>query len=340
MEQIFSQLFYEVEKHRDTVLVTLIADRGSAPRKAGAQMLVGAEGRLVGTIGGGAVEGRSIQLSQQLLAQRRSCIREFPLHQAPERDIGMVCGGDVTAHFQFIPAEDPLWSETASRALALLNRHTAGWLVLAVLLTAGLGCAAVLHMRPIIVSLATARVSNAVNRIVVDAVRDAIDSGQVDYNVLIHLEKDETGRVAALESNMAAFNRLRSQIADEILRRLSEVSTSELSIPVGTLTGSTLLAGRGPCIRVRMQAVGSTDASLRNAFSAAGINQTRHQILLSVDVYTSILLPGFTASTKVSNEIAVAETVIVGSVPETYTYFSTTPEELEDTARDNIMNKG
>ena len=79
----------------------------------------------------------------------------------------------------------------------------------------------------------TARVSNAVNRIVVDAVRDAIDSGQVDYNVLIHLEKDETGRVAALESNMAAFNRLRSQIADEILRRLSEVSTSELSIPVG-----------------------------------------------------------------------------------------------------------
>ena len=94
MEQIFSQLFYEVEKHRDMVLVTLIADRGSAPRKAGAQMLVGAEGRLVGTIGGGAVEGRSIQLTQQLLAQRRSCIREFPLHQAPERDIGMVCGGD------------------------------------------------------------------------------------------------------------------------------------------------------------------------------------------------------------------------------------------------------
>ena len=121
---------------------------------------------------------------------------------------------------------------------------------------------------------------------------------------------------------------------------MSEVSTSELSIPVGTLTGSTLLAGRGPCIRVRMQAVGSADASLRNAFSAAGINQTRHQILLHVDVYTGILLPGFTASTKVSNEIAVAETVIVGSVPETYTYFSTAPEEQEQYAQDYIMNKG
>ena len=214
------------------------------------------------------------------------------------------------------------------------------WLVLAVLLTAGLGCAAVLHMRPIIVSLATARVSNAVNRIVVDAVRDAIDSGRVDYNVLIHLEKDETGRVAALESNMAAFNRLRSQIADEILRRLSEVSTSELSIPVGTLTGSTLLAGRGPCIRVRMQAVGSASAAFRNQFTAAGINQTRHQIFLDVDVYMSILLPGMKTSTRVSNEIAVAETVIVGGVPDTYTYFSTMPDEIGQYAEDYIMNNG
>ena len=211
------------------------------------------------------------------------------------------------------------------------------WLVLAVLLTAGLGCAAVLHMRPIIVSLATARVSNAVNRIVVDAVRDAIDSGQVDYNVLIHLEKDETGRVAALESNMAAFNRLRSQIADEILRRLSEVSTSELSIPVGTLTGSTLLAGRGPCVRVRMQAVGSTDASLRNAFSAAGINQTRHQIIMDVDVRISVLLPGCVTSVPVSQSFSVAETVLVGAVPENYTYFSAR-EDLTSTAEDYIMN--
>ena len=85
---------------------------------------------------------------------------------------------------------------------------------------------------------------------------------------------------------------------------------------------------------------GYRTSEIENRFDSAGINQTRHQILLSVDVYTSILLPGFTASTKVSNEIAVAETVIVGSVPETYTYFSTTPDELEDTARDNIMNKG
>ena len=68
MNQIFAQLFYEMEKHRDTVLVTLIDAAGSAPRKSGSQMLVGANGRLTGTIGGGAVEGQSIAIAREMLA--------------------------------------------------------------------------------------------------------------------------------------------------------------------------------------------------------------------------------------------------------------------------------
>ena len=131
MRELWKKMLRALEAGQPVELVTILDASGSTPRGAGAVMAVFSHGESAGTIGGGAVEGRSIQLSQQLLAQRRSCIREFPLHQAPERDIGMVCGGDVTAHFQFIPAEDPTWSETASRALALLNRHTAGWLVLA-----------------------------------------------------------------------------------------------------------------------------------------------------------------------------------------------------------------
>ena len=179
-----------------------------------------------------------------------------------------------------------------------------------------------------------------VRRIVVAAVNDAVRSGQIDYHALIDFEKDEEGHVTALRSNMSEFNRLQVQIADDILERLSEVSSSELSIPVGTLTGSSLLAGRGPSIHVRMQAVGSAKASLRNAFTSAGINQTRHQVLLDVSVTMSILLPGFITDAQVTSEIAVAETVIVGGVPNTYTYFSTTPDEVIDYADEYIMNNG
>ena len=227
------------------------------------------------------------------------------------------------------------------RYLRLSGRQRlAIWSALIALVLTTVACMAIIHMEPILVSMATARVSNTVNRIVVEAVNDAIQGGEIDYGVLVEFEKDAEGHVTALKSNMAAFNRLQSRIADDILLRLSEVSTTTLAIPIGTLTGSSLLAGRGPALKVKMQSVGSTTASFRNTFGSAGINQTRHQILLDVQVNMSILLPGFRTSTKVNNEISVAETVIVGSVPENYTYFSTAPSEIDDYAEDYILNNG
>ena len=212
------------------------------------------------------------------------------------------------------------------------------WLTVIFALLLALTVAVVLHMKPVVVDLATARTSNAVNRIVVAAVNDAVDSGRIDYEQLVDFDKDADGHVTALRSNMAAFNRLQASIADDILQRMAEVSSTDLAIPIGTLTGSPLLAGRGPCLRVRMQSVGTATARFDNQFSSAGINQTRHRIILNVDVHVSILLPGLTTYTKVSNEISVAETVIVGGVPETYTYFSTTPDEVENYADEYIIN--
>ena len=214
------------------------------------------------------------------------------------------------------------------------------WLTVIFTLLLALTVAVVLHMKPVVVDLATARTSNAVNRIVVAAVNDAVDSGRIDYEQLVDFDKDAEGHVTALRSNMAAFNRLQASIADDILQRMAEVSSTDLAIPIGTLTGSPLLAGRGPCLRVRMQSVGTATARFDNQFSSAGINQTRHRIILDVDVHVSILLPGLTTYTKVSNEISVAETVIVGGVPETYTYFSTAPDEIEHYADEYIINNG
>ena len=192
-------------------------------------------------------------------------------------------------------------------------------------------------MRPIVVDLATARTSNTVNRIVVAAINDAVDSGRIDYGRLVSFDKDANGHVTALKSNMAEFNRLQSAVLADVLQRLSEVSTRELAIPLGSLTGWPLLAGRGPLLHIKMQSVGSSSAHFENAFASAGINQTRHEIRLVVDVYVSVLLPGFSTVTKVTNRCAVAETVIVGSVPDTYTYFDTR-EDMSSTAEDFIMN--
>lgn len=194
------------------------------------------------------------------------------------------------------------------------------------------------QMRPLLESMATTRVSNTVTRIVSEAVYEAIEKGELQYDGLVAFEKDTEGHITAVRSNMAAFNHLQAEILDTILTRIGQVPTGDLSIPIGSLTGSALLAGRGPRITVRMESVGSSQASFQNAFTSAGINQTKHQIILTIDVYVSILLPGFTTATKVSNSFIVAETVIVGSVPDSYTYFSTDPDTYEEDLKDYILN--
>lgn len=195
------------------------------------------------------------------------------------------------------------------------------------------------QLRPLLESMATTRVSNTVNRIVFEAVNEAIESGEITYDQLISFEKDNDGRITAVHSNMAACNRLQVEILDIILARIDQVSARELSIPVGSLTGSALLAGRGPRIKVRMESVGSSSARFENEFTSAGINQTNHRIVLHIDVSVAILLPGFTTATQVSNAVTVAETVIVGTVPDTYTYFSTTPSTYEEDVKDYILNR-
>lgn len=196
-----------------------------------------------------------------------------------------------------------------------------------------------IQMRPMLERLAIAKVSNTVTRIVSEAVYQTTARGDIQYDKLISFEKDHDGKITALYSNIPAFNRLQANILENVLTRIDQVSARELSLPIGTLTGSSLLAGRGPRISVRMESVGSSEANFHNEFIAAGINQTKHQIVLTVDVYVSILLPGVTTATKVSNSFIVAETVIVGSVPESYTYFSPAPEDYADDAKDHVLNQ-
>lgn len=194
------------------------------------------------------------------------------------------------------------------------------------------------QMRPLLAGLAETKVSGAVTGVVSQAVTEAIENGQLQYEALVSFEKDNEGRITAVHSNMAAVNHLQAEILRTVLERIGQVSSRDLSIPLGSLTGSALLAGRGPRLTVRMESVGSSEARFENAFTSAGINQTKHQIILTVDVAVSILLPGFTTAARVSNSFIVAETVIVGAVPETYTSFQTSPEAYEEDAKDHILN--
>ena len=130
MRRIFSKLLYEIEEERNTMLVTVIADRCSAPRGAGAAMLVGEKGRITGTIGGGAVEYQSEKKAMELLKAGESAVHEFVLRPNDKEDIGMQCGGDVTVLFEYVSADDLRWSLLAGAVCDRIEAGKHGWLVL------------------------------------------------------------------------------------------------------------------------------------------------------------------------------------------------------------------
>lgn len=129
MQTIFSKMLYEIEHQQDTMLVTIVADHGSAPRSAGARMLVGACGRIHGSIGGGAVEKRSEELAMHLIREKKSIVHDYRLRMNDVEDLGMVCGGDVTVLFEYIRADDAVWAELAQQLVDRIARHERGWLI-------------------------------------------------------------------------------------------------------------------------------------------------------------------------------------------------------------------
>lgn len=174
------------------------------------------------------------------------------------------------------------------------------------------------RLRPVLSAMAVSRVSNAVTAVVHNAISAGIEREQVSYDDMVSIETDENGRVTVLKSNMARANLLRTGLLAAALEEVSALSEVDFSIPLGNLTGLDFLSGKGPGVKVRVLSVGAASAAFENAFLDAGVNQTLHQIMLNITVTVEVLLPGETLETVVSTPVCVAETVIVGQVPETY----------------------
>lgn len=177
------------------------------------------------------------------------------------------------------------------------------------------------NIRPIVIEMAKAGVNSAVIQIVDSAVNTTLAEQAIAYQDMVTLQTDHSGRITALTSNSTEINRLRSEIMDDITSQVNLLDSGELGIPFGNLTPFTSLSGKGPVLPVRVLSVGTTEAAFCNVFTDAGINQTYHQIKLDVTVSLTLLIPGGTVETAVSTQINVAETVIVGQVPDAYMQF-------------------
>ena len=195
---------------------------------------------------------------------------------------------------------------------------------LRMILTVGLILGAVVmlvfrtKLAPMAEELILTQVDNQASDVINGAIGALIAEGDIAYDRMIAVEKDRSGNVTAVRTNVAEVNRLKTAVLERVDRMLKTLSTEELSVPVGSVVLPELFAGEGPFVPVRVLAVRSSDAVFRNAFTSAGINQTLHQITIDIHVKVTILSWSGTIEVPVDSAVLVAETVIVGTVPTTY----------------------
>ena len=167
-------------------------------------------------------------------------------------------------------------------------------------------------------SLAETQVTNTTSDLINDAIDKQIETGNIQYDRMVYFEKDLDGKITALKTNMSEVNRLKTAILNIINDEILALSTDDLGIPLGSLFLPELLSGKGPAIPVQILSIRNSDASFSSDFSEAGINQTLQQINMHVSVDVTVLVLGKTNSFTVSSQVIVAETIIVGDVPDTY----------------------
>lgn len=172
--------------------------------------------------------------------------------------------------------------------------------------------------RAAIRELARTQVTNATSDLINDAIDGQIELGNIQYDRIVYFEKDLNGRITALKTNMSEVNRLKTNILNLINDEIMAMDTSHLGVPLGSLFLPEFLSGRGPSIPVQIISIRNSDASFESAFTEAGINQTMHQLSLEVLVDVSVLVLGEADSFAVSSHVVVAETIIVGDVPDTF----------------------
>ena len=172
--------------------------------------------------------------------------------------------------------------------------------------------------RDVIRELAQTQVKNTTSDLTNDAIAKQIADGIIQYDRIVYFEKDLDGRITALKTNMSEVNRLKTDILNIINDEILALDTSDIGIPFGSLFVPEFLSGKGPMIPVHILSIRNSDASFASNFSQAGINQTLHQLTMLVSVDVSVLVLGQTNSFTITSEVVIAETVIVGDVPNTF----------------------
>lgn len=157
------------------------------------------------------------------------------------------------------------------------------------------------------------------NSVINENVYKTLNDMQITYSDLMKINCDGEGTVTSVEYDTVTIAKLKSNLTANIQKGVGEKKSVRIDVPVGTLTGNQFLNNRGPSIKISMNISSAVYAKMSSKFISAGINQTLHQITLKITSDIYFVMPWYRTTGNFESEFTIAETVIVGKVPEAYT---------------------
>ena len=191
-------------------------------------------------------------------------------------------------------------------------------LIALLLVITGLILLTQLHLSPYIRELARNQAVNAASNAITGSVSEMLRTGNTDFSRVIVLEKDVQGNITALRTDMGQVERMKIEVLGALDGLIDQINTQQMGIPLGNLLLPDLLAGTGPVLPVKAVSLTVSNTDFFSDFSEAGINQTLQTLKVKFTISLTILTTVGYESVDVDSDVMVAQTVIVGRVPETY----------------------
>lgn len=175
-----------------------------------------------------------------------------------------------------------------------------------------------LRLSPLVETMATSKAVNEISVLISSVAEDCLVTERMGYQDFVDVETDRSGRITSLSFRAAEGSRFKAELVSRLSEQLDEIDTSTLSVPVGNLTDMILFSALGPDVRVSVRSIGDVTAAYEHEFTDAGVNQTRHAIFLNVSVTVYLMIPGEMIPVTSEERVCIAETIIVGEVPDAY----------------------
>lgn len=188
-------------------------------------------------------------------------------------------------------------------------------------------------VRPNLEAVCASETKRYATQVLADSVGEVLSRHPYQYSDFATLLYDDSGNVTAVETMTEQVNRLQSAMLQSVQEHLTRCRDAELTVSLGTATGVWLFVGKGPEISVRLMPIGTASVKLVSELASAGINQTCHTIRAEVTAEMQAAIPFSRTTAEVTYTCLLSETVIVGTVPESYLEFDGTTQAERETEK-------